>query len=319
MKIKLLSFLLLVSASVSFAQKAMGPPILFQYFDGADNDPYSSVIIDIDTGNPENIWQIGPPQKNIFDSAATFPNVLVTDTINTYPENNASSFYLNYNDNIWASNLNYGVVAFQWKQKLDMDTSTDGGIIEYSVDNGNSWINIFNNPYVYNFYGFDSLNVDTLNSGEWAFTGTDSVWRDIWLCFDGGYFWYNGSPVSIRFTFKSDSVDSNKEGWMIDNMLMHMTYLHGAINESEQPYLKVYPSTTTGVVHIETVKLQEYHIIEQIELISIDGKVMQTFGRAPTKFYIDISNHAAGMYYLKITTNKKTETFPVILSKNKGG
>lgn len=315
MKIKLLSFLLLVNASFSFAQKTMGPQFITQYFDSVETDPYTSIIIEIDTDNPDNIWQIGPPQKFIFDSAATSPNVLITDTINNYPVNNNSSFSITMQPDQW---YYYGIVAFQWKQKLDMDTNSDGGIVEYSEDNGNTWTSIFNNPYVYNFYGFDSLNVDTLNSGEWAFTGTDSVWRDIWLCFDASYYFtiFN-QPFIIRYTFKSDSIDNNKEGWMIDNMLMHLTYLHGAINEKEQPYLKVYPNTTTGIVHIETMKLQEYHIIEQMELISVDGKVVETFGKAPTKFYIDISKHASGMYYLKVTTNKKTETFPVVLSKNK--
>ena len=117
-----------------------------QYFDGADTSIYNAILIDI-VPDSSNVWQIGTPQKSVFDSAATLPNAIVTDTINFYPSHDTSSFiakvYLNGN--------NWGIFALQWKQKLDMDTSFDGGIIEYSIDTGNTWINVFNNPYVYNF------------------------------------------------------------------------------------------------------------------------------------------------------------------------
>ncbi|MGI8893309.1 MAG: hypothetical protein ACR2GN_07585 [Bacteroidia bacterium] len=109
-----------------------------QYFDGADTiyDPNvspSSIYIEIDT-NSSNIWQIGAPQKNIFDSAATAPNVIVTDTINYYPVNNSSSFQFSIVP--WVP---WGILAIQWKQKLDFDAGLDGGIIEFSVDSGTTW------------------------------------------------------------------------------------------------------------------------------------------------------------------------------------
>ena len=88
--------------------------------------------------------------KSNFDSAATQPNAIITDTINFYPTNDTSDSFTEF----W---LMFGIGAFfalQWKQKLDMDTAHDGGIIEYSVDNGNTWVNVSNNPYVYNFMAF---------------------------------------------------------------------------------------------------------------------------------------------------------------------
>ena len=47
--------------------------------------------MELDT-SASNIWQIGKPQKIIFDSASTVPNAIVTDTINFYPINNISRF-----------------------------------------------------------------------------------------------------------------------------------------------------------------------------------------------------------------------------------
>ena len=54
----------------------------------------SLVQIEIDTSNAGNIWQIGQPDKAIFDSAFSAPNAIVTDTVNYYPINDSSSFIL---------------------------------------------------------------------------------------------------------------------------------------------------------------------------------------------------------------------------------
>jgi len=280
-----------------------------QYFDGADTSAFNSILIDIDS-DTSNVWQIGPPQKIIFDSAATQPNVIVTDTINYYPINNTSSFSFG----IDPSGFGWGILALQWKQKLNFDSGFDGGIIEFSTDTGNSWQNVFNNPYVYNFYGFDLANQDTLTTGDYAFSGTDSTWKDIWLCFDISWLIFSDSLI-FRYTLKSDSIDNNKEGWMIDNLLAHITIIH-TVNEVEQEeYLKVYPNLTSGAVNIQARKIDEFHIIEKMELINVEGKIVAEFGISPTKFSIDIGNQPNGIYFLKIKTNLKTETFRLVLHR----
>lgn len=278
-----------------------------QYFDGADT--LNPILIEIDSSS-SNIWQVGPPQKTIFSSAATSPNALLTDTINYYPPNDTSAFqFVLNNDNYW-----WAVLAVRWKQKLDIDT-LDGGAIEFSIDSGATWQSAFNNPYVYNFYGYDDDNVDTLVGGELVFTGTDTTWRDIWLCFDISWLGYGGDPPMCRFTFKSDSIDNNKEGWMIDNMMYHLTILHTISEVEQEEYAKVYPNPTRGRVNIQMKKLNEFHVIENMELINVEGKVVQQFGVSPTKFYIDIGDHPDGIYFLKIQTNKKTETVQVLLQR----
>lgn len=279
-----------------------------QYFDGADTSINNSVIIHLDT-SATNIWQVGPPQKTIFDSAFSYPNVLITDTVQYYPTNNSSSFQ--FTTIPWEY---WGVLAIQWMQKLDIDTTGDGGIIEFSVDAGETWDNIFDNPYVYNFYGYDTTNVDTLSNGQIAFVGTDSNWKDIWLCYDMSWLNYNDS-IMVRFTLLSDSNENNNEGWMVDNMLVHITLIH-TVNEVEQKeYLKIQPNPTSGKIDILARKIEGTHIIEKMELINMEGKVVQEFGISPTKFSINIGHHPDGVYFLKIQTNLQTETFQVILQK----
>jgi len=289
-----------------------------QYFDGADTlcNPLLSdaaLCIDIDPDST-NIWQIGSPQKLIFDSAATFPNVIMTDTINYYPNNNTSSF--KYTIIPWTT---WGVLAIQWKQKLDMDYGFDGGIIEFSVDSENTWQNAFDNPYVYNFYGYDTNNVDSLQNGEMAFTGTDSEWKDIWLCYDMSWLNWNDSII-VRHTFKSDSINNSKEGflkegWMIDNILTHITISH-TVNEVEQEkYMTITPNLTNGRIEISTKKIDQFHLIEKIELVNLEGRVVQEWGMSPTKFFVDIGNHPNGIYFLNVKTNIQSETFKIVLER----
>lgn len=302
---KLLLLLAVAAPLASYSQK-----IKSQYFDGADTMVINSIVIELDTAS-SNIWQIGKPQKTIFDSAATLPNAIVTDTVNYYPPGNISRFSFSVNSGWWG---NWGILALRWKQKIDFDSSADGGLIEYSTDTGKTWKTVFNSPYTYNFYGYDTTNVDTIFTGETGFTGTDTTWRDIWLCFDKSFLSGFGI-VSFRFTLKSDAVHNNREGWMIDNMKIQTTWTHTVKKMADDQYLRIYPTKTTGIVNIEAQKLQEYHIIKNMQLIDMQGKVVQEYGLSPTKFFIDISNQPDGTYRLKINTNKKTETFPVILSR----
>ena len=285
-----------------------------QYFDGADTLVTNSIRIDIDTAS-QNVWQIGAPQKAIFDSAATQPYAIVTDTINFYPTNDTSRFIAKVLLNFGS----WGIFALQWKQKLDMDTAFDGGIIEYSIDTGSTWVNVFNNPYVYNFYGFQTANQDTLAGGEFAFSGTDSTWRVIWLCFDLSWLqlFQPNDTLLFRFTLLSDSVNNNKEGWMIDNMLSRVTIIHTAKdNEQEQEnYLNVYPNPASNIVHIQAQKIMDFHIIETMELVDPFGRVVDKWTNIPTKFWFDTNNYSDGMYYLKIKTNLHSETLPIVISK----
>lgn len=281
-----------------------------QYFDGADTSALNSLFIEIDTA-ASNVWQISTPQKVIFDTAATQPNVIITDTLNYYPVNNNSAFSFGI-DPQW---FGWGILALQWNQKLDLESNLDGGYVEFSIDNGATWDNTFNNPYVYSFYGFDLENQDTLINGDVAFSGVDSTWKDVWLCFDLSWLSYSDSLL-FRYTLKSDSVENNREGWMMDNFLAHITLIHTIVEAVQEEYLVVYPNPTDGRVDINARKIDSFHIIEKMKLFDVAGNLVQEFGISPTKFSIDISHHPSGVYFLKIKTNLQTETFRIVLAEN---
>ena len=280
-----------------------------QYFDGADTSVSKSIIVHLDTA-AENIWQIGRPQKTIFDTANTLPNVLVTDTINNYPMGNTSRFIIGFNTDDWRTNLYK--VAFRWAQKLDMDTNRDGGMVEYSLDTGKTWVNVFNNTNVFNFYGFDStMNKDTLVTGEYAFSGTDTAWKDIWLCFDGNVLQKTDSFL-LRYTLLTDSVDNSREGWMIDNMMSEPTYFHTVSQVDDKGTFLVYPTITTGIIKIDTEN--DAPEIEALQVVDAQGRVVRESKHLPVKTSIDISMLPAGTYFIKVGTAHKAEIHKIVLA-----
>ncbi len=298
----------------SFAQSSF---VQQQYFDGADTlfepgNPLASVRalrVEIDT-TANNSWQIGTPQKILFSEAATFPNAIITDTLEPYPTNDSSYFSFDLEPTYI-----FGVKAIQWKQKIDFEYGKDGGRIELSTDSGQTWQSVFDNPLTYNFYGFDSTNVDTLADGDFAFTGTDSVWRDVWLCFDDSWIYYNDG-LRLRFVSVSDSVETNQEGWIIDNLIVHKTLIHTGITEKKgNQYFKIYPNPAQDRLFIDLKKLNEYHLIEHMVLMDAQGKQLQEWKNVPTHFFIDTKMYGNGNYFLKIRTNKAEETLPVIIQR----
>ncbi|MCB0803583.1 MAG: T9SS type A sorting domain-containing protein [Flavobacteriales bacterium] len=279
-----------------------------QFFDGADTIPFLSIKIHIDS-NSNNSWQIGSPQKNIFNQASTLPNALLTDTINNYKPNDSSFFKMEINRNF----AFFGIIALQWNQKLDFENKVDGGIIEYSTDTGKTWTNVVNNPYTYSFYGYDLKNIDTLANGKLGFTGVDTNWRNIWLCFDLSWMWIQDS-IEFRYSIFSDSTNQH-EGWMIDNMIYDITFIH-TINENEtSEYIEISPNPASNRVSIKTRKSEEFHIIEKMQLIDLNGDIVYEWTNCPTNFYFETNNFESGVYFLKIKTNLKTEIHKLIIEK----
>ncbi|MFN0201458.1 MAG: T9SS type A sorting domain-containing protein [Bacteroidia bacterium] len=282
-----------------------------QYFDGADTSYTNSIMIELDT-SAANVWQIGEPQKTLFHTASSLPNVIVTDSVNFYPTNNTSQFIAKIRP-MWGF---VGIFALQWNQKIDI-RRVDGAILEFSMDYGQTWQNVFNNPNVYNFYGFDPANKDTLTTGEYVWNGTDTTWRNVWLCFSNSWLFTSTDTAYFRFTLKSVGGSSQNEGWMIDNMSAHVTQVHTVDPKDKQEhYISVYPNPSAEILYIEAKYQPVFHLIEEMELLTYEGKVVERWQNIPTKYFINTQKYATGNYLLKVKTNLKTETIPIVVSKH---
>lgn len=205
-RILLVLGLIMIFMSTSFAQ------LFDDWYDLHFDSQFGLQHLTIDTiSNPNNIWQIGAPQKTIFNSAYSTPNVLATDTVNEYPINDTSIFYI--------TNVASGG-GFEWPHTVvlagqyfvNSDTLTDYGKIEFSPDNGTTWIDMLNDTVGYWYW--NSYEKPTL-------TGNSNQWKSFWvnLAELGHYYGVqDGDTILYKFTFISDGIQTNKDGLMYDDL-----------------------------------------------------------------------------------------------------
>ena len=259
-----------------------------------------------------NIWQIGGPHKTFFNAPYTPPNVIVTDTMNDYPINNLSTFEL------IAGQFNlpfpFDEMFIDFRHKYDCDSLKDGGYITVSWDGGSTWMNIIddtNAPYMitphrpYYLYGNENLyNTSTrLANGEHGFTGNSGTW--IHSCMA-----YYDLPLNskkmrsdttrFRFNFYSDSIQNNREGWMIDQIRLFSIDLGSGIKEYTEgkthSYFYPNPIRTTATF----IMNRTYNDVHY-ELIDSKGVIISTSNRGTCdEFTFERSNIPPGIYFMKL-------------------
>lgn len=273
-----------------------------QSFDGNDTF-YTPIVVELENA-PDNLWQIGSPDK--FNGAYSLPNAIVTDTSNPYSSNNESVFEFTLAHEEGADRL-----TLQWQQTLDMDSLLDWGKVEYSIDGG-LWQDAVGNAGFCMLHENDSNNMFTAPTGELAFSGTDTAWRWISLCYDMYSITIRDS-ITFRFTFLSDAIDNQRSGWMIDNiMATYFTSTYGVDDNLQHPF-RLHPNPTTGEVKITNGP--KPLMDSKIELFNIQGRLLDIYELNASARSINIGDHANGLYYLRHTANGHSSTVKVVLEK----
>ena len=287
MKKQLLSISLILLAATSFGQAFWGLT-----FD--DTTYINRVIIDT-VANPNNIWQIGHPDKTIFNSAHSSPNVIATDTLNSYPINDTSSFTIIHIANLgWYYNY-YGIFIDGWYY-VNSDTLTDYAFIEFSPDHGNTWFNI------------DS----TQNNGCcWdgspqelpTFSGNSFGWKHFHYCLCTSTHLAIGDTVLYRFKFISDSVQTNKDGIMFDD-LQFEDMISGIEEFQNNNPIAVYPNPAQDKITIESKSATPQSYVASIKNIQGQEMLREKINYTTTQT-IDVSGLSNGIYILSLQNEKE--------------
>lgn len=252
----------------------------------------------IDTvSNPTNIWQIGSPQKQVFNAGVSQPNVLITDTINPYPINDTSSFVIAVISN---GGMQYNhTTTLSGYYFVDSDTLNDFGMIEFSPDNGTTWIDIINDT-VYNL----TQNWDTEPP---VLTGQSNEWKyfQINLSQLGQYFAVTFDDTLLyKFTFISDSVHSGKDGLMFDSFYLE-DYVEG-INELNAVTIPVitHPNPASNKI---TFSFSNPEMIE-FRLSILDNQGREVFSKNITSDEtIEPLNFDSGLYTYRMLSKDQTK------------
>lgn len=264
-------------------------------------------LIQIDSTNPNNIWQIGQPQKIMFDSAFSLPNAIVTDTAMHYPTNNHSVFYLIYpyhDPGFWPG------LFFQYK--IQTDTLLDFGHIEASYDNGNTWVDIIGdaNEYDIQWYvlgqelpGGNHEVIASSYSDTLPFTGLSNTWFEFEITMFGwDQYFPSNDTIIYKVSFHSDGIVDNKEGWMIDNIQMGEYYMGLEDEKMSDPLITVYPNPCTNQI---SFKLTEPgNIIEHIKIFDINGRLVKNLLPKSADVEISLEDLKTGQYLFQATDGK---------------
>jgi hypothetical protein len=286
MKGLILSISLTLVAATSFAQW------LDDNYSLNFEDTFELQHLKIDTlTNQNNLWQVGAPQKTIFTSALSLPNAIVTDSIYSYPTSDTSSFII-VNVADFGFELGQNVIL-AGQYNVNSDTLTDYGTIEFSPDNGTTWIDLINDTTFY---------ICAWNLPKPILTGNSNGWQYFWVQLGGFGSLFNieyGDTVLYRFTFISDSIQTNKDGLMFDDF--HFEDIAEGIDEMENDNLiSLYPNPVNDQLSIKTNQTGNPR---SIQIMNYEGTIVYDDKKFDGNL-IDTHNLISGLYFLRYSDTK---------------
>lgn len=264
MKKQALIILALICSMYTMAQQ-------ISYWDVITFEPSASYLYIDNSVN--NLWQIGAPDKPVFNSAFSVPNVIVTDTINSYTPNNNSTFIVKLeHESFWEQQMTH----FTFRHQFFTDTINDYGVVEVSYDCGNTW-NILALDETYDMT-YHRIPPSGIYTSQYLATGKSNGW-----CYDL-FDWYWYFPVKsstdpmwpdniwIKFKFVSDGNTANKDGWMVDHITIYADYYAGLDEQKTSFYSNVYPNPCDDILSIDTPYEEEQNLM--LYVTDVIGKLI---------------------------------------------
>lgn len=281
----LIAVIILFSATYCFSQEYWDYNITFD-----DTTQFFRITIDT-LSNPDNVWQIGPPQKTYFNGAYSIPNVMVTDTINSYPSNDTSVFIITHlavDGFIWP----HTVIVSGYYQS-DCDSLNDFGLIEFSPDKGQTWIDLVNDTIYDDYF-------------EWytekpALTGQVPGWTEFYVNIAQlGYFFdiEYGDTLYYRFTFISDGVSNQGDGLMYDDLHFEDWWEITEEYDANRLFSTTYPNPATSGLTIEYDNVN--HQPFKLTVYNMTGDVLFSSEIVEDKYQLKSNGFSSGVYMYKL-------------------
>lgn len=269
-----------------------------------DNETHLNHLTIDSISNPQNIWIIGPPNKAELTDPYSTPNVIITDTSKSYPINDTSTFIIRntalgrgfeWPHTVWLQGMYY----------VDTDTLSDFGGIEFSPNNGHTWLDILN----------DTIVLDSSSNFSWSWarygerpvlSGNSNGWKTFWVHLAELGHTYNvqfGDTVLYRFSFISDSLDFERDGLMFDDL-----HFEDFIEGIESPGFELFnsrcfPNPTSGELFIE-VPIDNMSNVEVFIYDTSARTVYHNSDITDTQILVPTELYSEGLYYYKVIDTK---------------
>ncbi len=271
-----------------------------------------------------NIWQIGMPGKLLLNNTFSGNHAIITDTLNPYPVNNHSYF------DVYIGGFNICIypemIFVEIYHQYDTDTLQDGGYITVSFDDGETWKNLtgdFYNGYSWGLTPpWHSMNLysteDMLYNGENGFSGRSDGWVRTAFAWEILPVGNSRSTIAdtaiLRFNFISDSLQNNREGWLIDHIKVYSCEGTGNVHDLqfEPDLFTLLPNPTTAAT---VVKMNNTYQNVELHLSNVLGQtLLETTRQQTAEIPLDMSDYPPGMYLLRlIADSQKIGTGKIIV------
>ena len=225
----------------------------------------------------------------------------MTDSLNTYPTDQSTWFEVSIDEtSLWY----WPFIQIDWNYKIDTEAGVDGGIIEASYDDGQTWKNVFSDPEFEPFVVGD-FETDTLFNGQIGLTGVaDWQWMAVcWGTFNGDLP-LNPESIKVRITFVSDSIDTQQDGLMLDDIQVITQVIGSTSNQTIKP-ISVFPNPTTDLLFFDLEELNEEAIT--IQVYDNMGQLVQTKALNPfmeERPYISVKDLRVGNYSVLVRSEE---------------
>jgi hypothetical protein len=289
MKKNILIIFLIFLINNSFGQGSWGTDFDPPYFQEYDSEKFSLE----DSTDIINQWQIGNPSKVNFNTAYSLPNSLITDTINSLLPNDTSVIYIKH----YRYEQPFHVFVLQFMYKLDGD-STDIGIIEISPDGGNNWINVLTEDVNYDMYWYDTKPTLTGSTIGWQSFSLDMMsWASGW----GDYpINFTSDIVLFKFTYITDTILTEKDGWIIDNLYID-DYYEGINEIKDNDLISIFPNPASNELNILK---KNYNNKSIIQIFDLSGRIIYE-NKDFSDNLVNISELDNGLYVFKYSELEK--------------
>ena len=204
-----------VAATLMAALALQAQPLSWMFW-GQTFDDTLRFNLSIDTTDGHGgLWQIGAPQKTVFNAAVNPPNVIVTDTLQPYPPNDTSRFTITtLAQDGWLFPHSAVLSGYFWS---DTDAG-DFGTMEISFDAGDTWGDLQSDPVIQSYLIGTALPTLTGSSGGWQYFYVNLAVLHYYALNELGIEIEMNDSVQYRFSFISDAVDEPHDGLMYDDL-----------------------------------------------------------------------------------------------------
>lgn len=255
------------------------------------------VVIDT-ASNPTNTWQIGHPDKSVFTTAHSDPYAIVTDTVHPYPTNDTSAFtVIHIASSGWE--LGYPKVDIGGYYSVESDTLTDFGYIDFSADHGITWTRADSSEGICTWGAEEDLP---------TFTGNSNGWKHFYYCLQVPTTVFFGDTILYRFTFISDSIQTNKDGLMFDDLHFE-DWSEGVQEIRNDNLISISPNPVSNELTIHASRTADN---EKIQILNSTGRIILDNSHF-TGSAIDTRQLKNGIYLLRYsdTMNFSIKKFEV--------